>query len=971
MADSELDLDLDCHGYCINDFLFSQSFFADKLSILNVNCQSLRNKFFLFEQFLACCNVPFDVICVTETWLNDDETKFFEISNYTFSGAQRATRGGGAGIYVRDGIGVEVLPAVDIAGSDTHSVGLHFGVYASPIILTVIYRQPSAGVAEFLDDLERHISSSHASNHIIAGDINIDYLDNSSDDYANLLATYCFYNTITIATHHFKPSNKWTCLDHILTNFVSPTVTSGTISADFSDHLPTFSFFHKFKNNQPISRKTTNSYPVIDYKSLRIMLENTNWDKIFSNDVDYFYNAFFDKLSDCSQKCKYQKSVNTKSNQAFLKPWMTENLLSSVKKKYRLHRKLQSNPLNLKLKRQYNKLRNDVSRNLRDSKYNYFSQAFNSCTSSKQIWQLVNYELLGKQKTNSHKQPSKLICYLNPDELAITDVEKANELNSFFSNIGKRLALKFVNLVPQPPIQNQALWLENNAGEAFEFQYIDITGLLKIVDTINSNKASGLDQITAKFMKSVSQSIAYPLCKIFNKSLETGKVPDALKKAKILPLHKGGSLNECGNFRPISILPVFSKILEKLVNQQIVDYLENKSLLHKNQFGFRRARGTSDAISTFTNQILESFDRSECVVGIFIDFRKAFDTIDHAILFKKLEQFNFSELTIRWIQSYLTRRTQTTKINDTFSNADNLTCGVPQGSVLGPTLFLIYINDLCDCLTHLTPILYADDTNLFMSSKNLNDDLPKVQSDLEKLADWCQTNKLTINFDKTCFTVFKNYQSKIKFDQPILFNNTFIKAIDEVKFLGVSIDKNLNWSSHARKLLLDLRPISGIFYRISAFIPKKLLIMLYYTLIHSKLCYSIETYGNASKIHLSKIIQFQKKIVRIINRKPFGFPTNDLFKTSDILTIDKLHKYKLLIQAHKLFYSKCDPALPFYNTRHQLLSLPVPNHLTLAGQRSSNFATPALWNRLPNSIRSIKCLGKYKVELRHHLQSGE
>mgnify|MGYP000439298498 CR=1 FL=1 len=285
---------------------------------------------------------------------------------------------------------------------------------------------------------------------------------------------------------------------------------------------------------------------------------------------------------------------------------------------------------------------------------------------------------------------------------------------------------------------------------------------------------------------------------------------------------------------------------------------------------------------------------------------------------------------------------------------------------MDPLLFLLYINDLCDCLTYLTPLLYADDTNLFLSSKNLNESNNKLNSDLKKLSYWCHNNKLTINTEKTYYTIFKTYQNKSTFDLNITLNNIPIKAVEEVKFLGVSIDKNLSWSSHTRKLLLDFRPISGILYRLSEYVPKKVLVMLYYSFIHSKLCYLIKTWGNAPQIHLKKLIQFQKTIVRIINLKPFGFPTKNLFVNSD-----KLYKYKILIQAHQLFHSNSSLSMSHYDTRHQLLSLPVPKYLTSAGQRSSNFTTPALWNKLPNALKQIKSLGKFKVGLRLYLHSVE
>ena len=582
------DFPIVCENYYVENIKLTSNFSEESFSILNVNCQSLRNKFSQFEQFLMSFEIFFDVICLTETWLNN-ELDFFKLDNYSFSGTQRKTRGGGAGIYVRDGLDVGVLPTVVLAGCDVHSVRVSFGDSSEPIVITSLYRQPSADVTLFLDDLEKFMSTSHASNYIIAGDFNIDFLNDSNDDYPNLLAAYCFTNTITIPTHHFKPSNKWTCLDHILTNIGVSTISSGTIYSDFSDHLPTFTFIHKYKKSTHSKFFQPNYHSFVDYENVRKLLQKVNWDTILTTDINTSYDSFLQKLHWSIDNCTEKRPQNFCRRQSTMKPWITKNLLAKIKNKYRLYRKLQCSPLNASLKRKYTKAQNELSMQLKAAKSSYFSQAFRNCNNPTQVWSLVNSEILKKPKQESRKLPSKLVCINAPMELALTDKEIANEFNSYFSSIGKQLALKFSDSgsLEQPTTYHT----DTELYLPFQLKYTSNEEILKQISVIKPNKSSGIDQISAKFLKNMSNIIVYPLRFIINSSIDCSKVPEKMKIARVSPLYKRGSLDDCGNYRPISILPLFSKVMEKIVNRQILDHLETNKILKSNQFGFRCSKG--------------------------------------------------------------------------------------------------------------------------------------------------------------------------------------------------------------------------------------------------------------------------------------------------------------------------------------------------------------------------------------------
>ena len=492
------------------------------------------------------------------------------------------------------------------------------------------------------------------------------------------------------------------------------------------------------------------------------------------------------------------------------------------------------------------------------------------------------------------------------------------------------------------------------------------------MEELDVNKATGLDLIPAWLLKQCSCTLANPVAYIFNKSLESCIVPSQFKKAKVKPVFKKGDPCQASNYRPISVLPVLCKVLEKLINNQTMTYLEDNQLLNNLQYGFRKRKSTRDAILEFTNDTLMALNNGMCVLGIFIDFSKAFDTINHQILISKLENLGFSSPCLRWFSNYFTDRSQVVTIDNYSSRSCKLTVGVPQGSILGPTLFLIYINDLCSCFKYLKPILYADDTNLFYQSKNLALDISKINQDLDSLDYWCKCNKLTINLDKTNFIIIKNRQNPFSFPSNVIkISNSTIEEASKIKFLGVTIDRNLSFGNHIYNLTSKIRPYVGLLYRCSEFLPKRILVLLYNSYINSQLSYCIEAYGTASNSSLKTLFIMQKRIVRIISKSSSYAHTQSLFRNLNILNVYQLFKYRLLLISHTKFNthpldSNTSHFDHSYPTRCSKLNLPLPNSTTQAGHRSPSYQISALWNSLPSELRQLTS-SEYRRELRRHL----
>lgn len=278
--------------------------------------------------------------------------------------------------------------------------------------------------------------------------------------------------------------------------------------------------------------------------------------------------------------------------------------------------------------------------------------------------------------------------------------------------------------------------------------------IIKIVSNLENKQSSGFDDIPVSIVKASVEHIAELISRIINNSFTSGVVPDNLKIAKVCPIFKNGEKDLFTNYRPISILPSFSKIFEKAAFNRLSSYLESKCMLVNNQYGFRRQHSTYMAIMDMYDKISAASDRNEFSIGIFIDLSKAFDTLDHVILIKKLEYYGLRGVTLKWFQNYLLNRQQYVFLNESSSSLRVINCGVPQGSVLGPLLFILYINDIVNCSNILKFILFADDTNIFHSDTNVFQLMTTINCELLKLSKWFKANKLSLNVKKTNYILF-------------------------------------------------------------------------------------------------------------------------------------------------------------------------------------------------------------------------
>ena len=960
-----------------NDFKNKNFNDPTNFSVCHLNIASLDKHIDELRLTISRIKHKFDVIGITEHKIPkggsaSNNIKLPGYQKFIFAGT--ASTHGGSGFYIKNDI--DYIQRKDLefnedANHESIFIELKFE-NKKDLLIGCIYRHPSSTVS-ITDFADKHVEpilhkiSLENKQCMIMGDFNINILKvNTNDAYENFLNT--------LQSNHFSPFvlqptrlQHKTLIDNIYFNSLNYQSNSGNLLVEISDHLIQYLVledFVKIKKRAPPTRYKRDFRNFNSTEFNDEVIHKVNWDEtcqVHLNDPNFSCKNFYDTIEFFLDEYAPYRKLTNKESELLDKPWITENILKKCNDRDLLLKQLtkENDPIKIvELRTKFKKLRNEITNDKRQSKRNHYQSFFDTNkTKTAELWKGIR-ELVNVSKT---KSSSFKLLGVTGDLISNTNII-VNKFNNYFSTIGEQVAIRippgkgsFRDYLTKKDDNNIPLI---NQPNTFFLEATIPQEIEKIIDSLNIKKSVGPMSIPTYLLKIYKEFFSQWISILINQSFECGVFPDILKTAKVTPIHKKDSKLDHLNYRPISLLSTLSKIFEKVIYTRIYTYLTRNKLIYAKQFGFRSTYSVNHALISITERIKQLIDEGNTVCGIFIDLEKAFDTVNHEILCEKLTYYGLRGKVNDLMRSYLSNRKQFVSINGIDSETRDVTCGVPQGSSLGPLLFLIYINDFRFCIDKTETGHFADDTYILYGSKKLNSIETIVNTELKLVSNWLRLNKLSLNATKTELVIFCSKWRKPERDIIIKLNGIRLSPTDYVKYLGLHLDKNLSWDSHVHILSKKLSRANGILSKLRYNAPRHVCLNVYYSIFYSHLIYGSTVWGLTSETNIRKIEKLQEKCAKILTFSNFNSDPDPainelrLTRVRDVIEIQQL----------KLAYEFCNKLLPddLYSlftysrdtqTTNMNLNSNINNHLRIppihsvnSGNLSLRFKCTQLWN---------------------------
>lgn len=839
--------------------------------------------------------------------------------------------GGGVGLFINEGIKFQELPTKSVQGC-IEIIGIKLLNHNTDILN--IYRPPGGDISIFLDVLQFNLNLLTSKNKILGGDFNIDF-SKSINNQANKLDDLCEQHSMGRVVNGCTRVSfeSATSIDTIYCN--NSGSTGEIIVTDVSDHHAVAIDTHISISSAKTYRPMINNYSRNNILKLKEALKHENWDNI--TDYDSFYARLLIYINNCCPK-----SLAKEPNNNVLSSFITKGILISRKTKLTMKKNLNKGNIS---RQQWVYYRNIYNKVIRLSKRMTLEKDIsNNWGNSRKIWQLTN-GFVNRTKCNP-----TIIENINVNGEVIDNKKQiANHFNTHFSTIGANLANKHIP-------GNYLKYLDKKPT-SMNFNPVTEADIAKIIKEMKQKRSMGHDGLSNFVIKAILPEICKVLTTVINTILDSGTFPHTLKIAKVLPLFKKGKKEDLNNYRPISILPTISKIVEKVIEKQIREYMDSYGYFYQHQFGFRAGHETGHAVSKLVNIIASNSYKHSSI--IMCDLKKAFDTVPHKKLIKKIEKYGIDTTLLT---SYLHNRSQYTELDGHKSLKLNLNFGVPQGSVLGPLLFLLYINDL-PLAVNFETILFADDTNFI----SINMDNETINAEMKKAEKWFSTNGLTIHPEKTALLNMKVENLKL------FVSGIEIKEVQSAKYVGITIDNKLDFKKHALEAIAKVKQNMFLLNSNKNYLPFSIRKLIYNSLIKPYFEYGVENWGHAGKKHINIL---QKKCIRMINNKQnYVCHTNELFYDNRLLKFEDIIEFRKVRYMWKDWHGQLCEGMSCFDKNEKTTNLRfredyvIPKHNKRA-EHIMSVSGPKIWNSLPLNVKSKESITAFKYAfLKHKLDN--
>lgn len=943
---------------------------SSSFTVVHQNINRLKNKVSRLECELQL-HKEIDVLCLSEHWLSHSQLDAINIMNYKLSAkfCRTTGRGGGVCIYSRSSLLTIERTDMEQLGAE-RALELCAAEYIGlGVIVICVYKPPRKnGEPDNFQEFKSRLTSVFqmpAFKHnkiIIVGDINVDSFKNSPENrsLSNLMKSAGMKSLVSFPTRICKTTQ--TCIDHAYSNLPLNLVLC-VEPKDFliSDHLSIFVSVKIEKVLQCNAIIFKRLFSVNNINDFKLSIQNYDWHttifcnmscpgKIFNNIFDIVFNFY--KIHFPVKKCPMKSNSKT---------WINEQVIRARKRLHISKLNLVYNPSvtnydNIKMSERV------FVDELYNARKNYLNNSIATSNNiSRTTWQLIASETGRCIKNNAAIDILVSKTDGRSDEHRAAAV--ATALNRFYVNVANS------GTNAHSSISVSLTYLCKYVGRhqnVFRFDGFPTKQVLNIVSSLKRKDSKDINDMSTKVLDIMPHSFLTMIGYLFNRCVREGVYPSILKNVKVQPVFKGkGDVQSLKNYRPISLIPIFSKIFESLLSNNLMNYFYSNNLMNKQQYAYQSGRSTVDAVRDVVDRVLVHLEGGRRVAAIFCDLSRAFEMVSHPLLLAKLEHYGVNGSFLDTISSFLENRKQITCVKSCRSELMELgSYAVPQGSTMGNSLFLILMNDLTSASDDAEFVMFADDGCVIVAAETLDLLKLKLTKVMAQVSAWFSANGMALNVEKTNIMQF-SLRGGMFVDLMIKCNGQYVPQVNNIKYLGVTIDAGLTWSPHIDALCNRLSSACFALTRLRPSLNHDNLKKAYYGYFHSLLTYGVEFWGNAAE--RDRAFKLQKRAIRIMSGMPWNYPARELFRQNKILTLASLYILNIAKHTHQnidQFVRRAD--IHGFNTRRRN-DLEMPTHRLVKSSHSLRIMGPKVYNRIESEIKDVPSYNLFVSKIKKKL----